>query len=103
MILLVLKLTGSFPAAVGVMVGVIVASVTVRLTFGYSFAAWRFHLRGVPIRGAYDIGWIHDLTVEKLMRRDVQTAPLGMTDYNGAAYRVSDAPQRSSPQVSERN
>jgi CIC family chloride channel protein len=79
MIFLVLELTGSFPAAVGVMVGVIVASVTVRLTFGYSFATWHFHLRGVPIRGAHDIGWIEDLTVEKLMRRDVQTAPLGMT------------------------
>src|SRR6185312_11503876 len=50
MILLVLELTGSFPAAVGVMVGVIIASVVVRLTFGYSFATWRFHLRGVPIR-----------------------------------------------------
>jgi CIC family chloride channel protein len=79
MIFLVLELTGSFPAALGVMVGVIIASVVVRTTFGYSFATWRFHLRGVPIRGGYDIGWIQDLTVGKLMRRDVQTAPLGMT------------------------
>jgi CIC family chloride channel protein len=79
MILLVLELTGSFPAALGVMVGVIIASVVVRLTFGYSFATWRFHLRGVPIRGGYDIGWIQDLTVGRLMRRDVHTAPMGMT------------------------
>jgi chloride channel protein, CIC family len=79
MILLVLELTGSFPAAVGVMVGVIVATVVVRLTFGYSFATWRFHLRGVPIRSGYDIGWIQDLTVGRLMREDVHTAPLGMT------------------------
>jgi len=79
MILLVLELTGSFPAAVGVMVGVIIASVVVRLTFGYSFATWRFHLRGVPIRSGYDIGWIQDLTVGRLMRQDVHTAPLGMT------------------------
>jgi CIC family chloride channel protein len=78
MILLVLELTGSFPAAVGVMVGVIIASVVVRLTFGYSFATWRFHLRGVPIRSGYDIGWIQDLTVGRLMRRDVHTAPMGM-------------------------
>jgi CIC family chloride channel protein len=78
MIFLVLEQTGSFLAAVGVMVGVIIASVVVRLTFGYSFATWRFHQRGVAIRGAYDIGWIQDLTVEKLMRRDFQTAPLGM-------------------------
>lgn len=76
MILLVLELTGSFPAALGVMVGVIVASVVVRYSFGYSFATWRFHLRGVPIRGGYDIGWMQDLTIAKLMRRDAQTAPL---------------------------
>jgi CIC family chloride channel protein len=79
MIFLVLELTGSFPAALGVMVGVIIASVVTRITFGYSFATWRFHLRGVPIRGGYDIGWVQDLTVEKLMRRDPHTAPLGMT------------------------
>jgi len=79
MIFLVLELTGSFIAALGVMVGVIIASVAVRLTFGYSFATWRFHVRGVPIRGGYDVGWLHELTVAKLMRRDVHTAPLGMT------------------------
>jgi chloride channel protein, CIC family len=79
MIFLVLEQTGSFLAAVGVMVGVIIASVVVRLTFGYSFATWRFHQRGVAIRGGYDIGWIQDLKVEKLMRRDVHTTPLGIT------------------------
>ena len=26
--------------------------------FGYSFATWRFHLRGETIRSAADIGWI---------------------------------------------
>ena len=79
MIFLVLELTGSFPAALGVMVGVIIASVVVRLTFGYSFATWRFHVRGVPIRGGYDVGWIQDLTVGTLMRRDVHTLPMGTT------------------------
>lgn len=73
MILLILELTTNFYATVGVMIGVIVASVIVRAGFGYSFATWRFHVRGVPIRGAADIGWIHDLTVNKLMRRDPQT------------------------------
>jgi len=79
MIFLVLELTGSFTAALGVMVGVIVAAVTVRLTFGYSFATWRFHVRGVPIRSAHDVGWVAELTVEKLMRRDAATAPLDIT------------------------
>jgi chloride channel protein, CIC family len=73
MILLILELTANFYVAVGVTVGVIVASIIVRLTFGYSFATWRFHVRGVPIRSASDIGWIRDLTVGKLMRRDVHT------------------------------
>jgi CIC family chloride channel protein len=75
MILLILELTADFYVAMGVMVGVIVASLVTRLAFGYSFATWRFHLRGVPIRGAFDIGWIRDLTVEKIMRRDAHCAP----------------------------
>ena len=79
MIFLVLELTGSFPAALGVMVGVIVASLVVRQTFGYSFATWRFHVRGVPIRGGFDVGWIEDLTVGKMMRRDAPTIPVGTT------------------------
>jgi len=79
MIFLVLELTGSFIAALGVMVGVIIASVAVRLTFGYSFATWRFHVRGVPIRGGYDVGWLHELTVGKLMRKDIYTIPVGTT------------------------
>jgi CIC family chloride channel protein len=79
MIFLVLELTGSFPAALGVMVGVIIASLVVRQTFGYSFATWRFHVRGVPIRGGFDVGWIEDLSVGKLMRRDAPTVPLGTT------------------------
>ncbi|HVA14717.1 MAG TPA: chloride channel protein [Stellaceae bacterium] len=73
MILLILELTANFYASVGVMIGVIVASIIVRTCFGYSFATWRFHVRGVPIRGAADIGWIQDLTAGKLMRRDIHT------------------------------
>ena len=33
-----------------VLVAVIASSLTVRKTFGYSFATWRFHLRGESIR-----------------------------------------------------
>jgi len=33
-----------------------------RELFGYSFATWRFHLRGETIRSAADIGWLRDLT-----------------------------------------
>ena len=42
-----------------------------RELFGYSFATWRLHLRGETIRSAADVGWIRDLTVLRLMRRDV--------------------------------
>lgn len=72
MILLILELTADFYASVGVMIGVVVAIMIVRLGFGYSFATWRFHQRGIPLRGATDIGWIRDLTVGRLMRRDAQ-------------------------------
>ena len=36
-----------------------------RELFGYSFATWRFHLRGETIRSAADVGWIRDLTVAR--------------------------------------
>jgi CIC family chloride channel protein len=70
MVFLVLEGTGDFPMTVGVMVGVVVASTIVQLTFGYSFSTWRFHQRGLGIRSPHDIGWLADMTVLKLMRSD---------------------------------
>jgi CIC family chloride channel protein len=75
MVFLVLEGTDNFPVTVGVMVGVIIASTIVRLSFGYSFSTWRFHQRGIGIRGAHDIGWLADLTVSRLMRADPKTEP----------------------------
>ncbi|MDR6293562.1 CIC family chloride channel protein [Inquilinus ginsengisoli] len=75
MTFLALELTDDFSVAVGVMVGVVVAAAVVRHLFGYSFATWRFHLRGEAIRGAQDVGWIRDLTVARLMRRDARSVP----------------------------
>ncbi|CAN5401201.1 chloride channel protein [soil metagenome] len=81
MVFLVLEGTDNLPVTVGVMAGVVVASTIVRLTFGYSFSTWRFHQRGMGIRGAYDVGWLADLTVGRLMRADpktvLETTPLG--------------------------
>ncbi|MFI5000565.1 MAG: chloride channel protein [Reyranellales bacterium] len=80
MVFLVLEGTGSFPVTVGVVVGVVIASTIVRLTFGYSFSTWRFHQRGLGIRSPHDIGWLADLTVGRLMRADpkvvLDTTPL---------------------------
>ncbi|MBC9178158.1 chloride channel protein [Pseudoroseomonas ludipueritiae] len=73
MTFLALEMTGNFGLTGAVLVAVIASSVTVRRLFGYSFATWRFHLRGETIRSARDIGWLRDLTVGKLMRRDVRT------------------------------
>ncbi|GJD31651.1 Voltage-gated ClC-type chloride channel ClcB [Methylobacterium adhaesivum] len=78
MTFLTLELTGSFPITGLVLVAVIASSLTVRKTFGYSFATWRFHLRGESIRSAHDVGWIRTLTVDTLMRREVATVPVSM-------------------------
>jgi len=79
MILLVLEATSDFSATLGVTVSVIVAILVVRNWFGYSFATWRFHLRGVALHSPHDIGWLHDLQVSSLMRRDFATVPLDQT------------------------
>ncbi|MBV9554716.1 MAG: chloride channel protein, partial [Alphaproteobacteria bacterium] len=76
MILLVLESTSDFSATLGVTVSVIVAVLVVRHWFGYSFATWRFHLRGVALHSPHDIGWLHDLQVANLMRRDFAVVPL---------------------------
>ncbi|MCE9650737.1 MAG: chloride channel protein [Parvibaculum sp.] len=75
MVLLVLEGTGNFPITMGVLVAVVIASTIMRLTFGYSFSTWRFHLRGIPITGAHDVGWIADLTVLRAMRSDPVLVP----------------------------
>jgi chloride channel protein, CIC family len=78
MVFLVLEGTGNFPMTVGVMVGVVIASTIVRLTFGYSFSTWRFHQRGLGIRSPHDIGWLADLSVGRLMRSDPKVVPVTM-------------------------
>jgi CIC family chloride channel protein len=70
---IVLENTGDFWLTAAVFISVIVANLLTRELFGYSFATWRFHLRGETIRGAADIGWIRDLTVKRMMRPDVKT------------------------------
>ncbi|MBS0642965.1 MAG: chloride channel protein [Proteobacteria bacterium] len=70
---LALEATGSLPMTVAVLAACVVSSLTVRRTFGYSFATWRFHLRGEAIRSAVDIGWMRSLTVGRMMRRDMRT------------------------------
>ena len=79
MTFLALESTGSLPLTVAVLAAAVVSSLTVRRTFGYSFATWRFHLRGESIRSAVDVGWIRNLTVGKMMRPDVRPVSAGTT------------------------
>ena len=73
MAFLALEATGSLPLTVAVVAAAVISALTVRRTFGYSFATWRFHLRGEAIRSAVDIGWVRTLTVGRMMRREIRT------------------------------
>jgi chloride channel protein, CIC family len=73
MTFLALEETGSLPMTAAVLAAAVVSALTVRRTFGYSFATWRFHLRGEAIRSAVDIGWMRNLTVGRMMRREIRT------------------------------
>ena len=73
MTFIALETTGDFWLTAAVLIAVIVSTQVTREVFGYSFATWRFHLRGETIRSAADIGWIRELTVRRMMRSDVRT------------------------------
>jgi chloride channel protein, CIC family len=73
-----LESTGNLWITTAVLVAVIISTQITRELFGYSFATWRFHLRGETIRSAADVGWIRDLTVRRLMRPDVVTVKADM-------------------------
>ncbi len=79
MTFLALESTQNFAVTMAVLAASITAAITVKRLFGYSFATWRFHLRGETIRSAVDIGWIHSLTVGRMMRRAQHTVQQGMS------------------------
>lgn len=84
MIFIALETTGDLWLSALVLLAVIISAQVTREAFGYSFATWRFHLRGETIRSAADIGWMRDLTVGKMMRQDVKTVHASI---NVAAFR----------------
>jgi CIC family chloride channel protein len=73
MMMLVLEMTGNFAATIAVLSGVIISALVTRYSFGYSFSTWRFHLRGLRIQGAHDIGWVSDMTMRSIMQTDAKT------------------------------
>jgi CIC family chloride channel protein len=72
---LVLEMTRNVDVTAVVLAGCIVTSICVRFMFGHSFSTWRLHLRGETIRSANDVGWLRNLTVERMMRSDVGKVP----------------------------
>jgi CIC family chloride channel protein len=76
MTFIALETTGDLWLTTAVLIAAIIAMQVTREFFGYSFATWRFHLRGETIRSAADVGWIRDLTVAQMMRSDVRTTPV---------------------------
>ncbi len=79
MTFLALESTQNFAVTMAVLAASIAATITVRRLFGYSFATWRFHLRGENIRSAVDVGWIHSLTVGRMMRPTIATVQARMS------------------------
>ncbi|TAJ30867.1 MAG: chloride channel protein [Bosea sp. (in: a-proteobacteria)] len=79
MALLALEMTGDLKLTLAVMGAAGAASLVTRRLFGFSFATWRFHLRGESIRGAYDVGWIRDLTAGSMMRLEVPKIDVAAT------------------------
>ena len=63
MIFIALETTNDLWLTTLVLIAVIISAQVTREVFGYSFATWRFHLRGETIRSAADIGWMRELTV----------------------------------------
>jgi CIC family chloride channel protein len=78
MILLVFEITSDYTMTIGVAVSVMVATVVTRRWFGYSFSTWRFHLRGVGLKGAYDVSRMYELTVRRVLDRDMFRVPATM-------------------------
>ena len=74
MVCLALEITGDFSVTVGAVVASSVCALIVRELFGYSFATWRFHLRGEAIRGPQDVGWVRQMSAASLMRADFENA-----------------------------
>ena len=79
MSVLALETTGDFAVTATALAASVLSALIVRETFGYSFATWRFHLRGETIRGPHDVGWVRQLHVSRFMSTDLRTIPSDVT------------------------
>ncbi|MFC3678155.1 chloride channel protein [Ferrovibrio xuzhouensis] len=76
MILLAFETTQEYSVTIAVAIGVVVASLVTRRWFGYSFATWRFHLKGLDLRGAHDVGRLYELKVREIVDADILRVPV---------------------------
>jgi CIC family chloride channel protein len=74
-----LETTNDFRVTVAALLSSALTGLIVRETFGYSFATWRFHLRGESIRGPQDVGWMRDIKASLLMRMDFRAVAADRT------------------------
>ncbi|MDZ7893904.1 MAG: chloride channel protein [Sphingobium sp.] len=77
--LLMLETTHDFALMGVVLTASLLSSALTREWFGYSFSTWRLHLRGSAVRSPRDIGWVRDLTAQRMMRRDWVAVGAGIT------------------------
>lgn len=79
MTFLILEITKSFSLTLLALVSIISTTLTIRNTFNFSFATWRFHIKGENIRSAHDIGWVNDIQVNSIMRTDMKFVSCNQT------------------------
>lgn len=77
--ILMLEITHDFALMGVVLTATLLSSALTRELFGYSFSTWRLHVRGSAARSPRDIGWMHSLTANSLMRLDWVTVSADWT------------------------
>ncbi|SNB61513.1 chloride channel protein, CIC family [Arboricoccus pini] len=85
---LAIETTGNLDLAPMAIIGVAIASTVTTMFFGYNFATWRFHLRGLSVRGPYDVGrlaahHVQDIVDGSITRLHVDADLAAMTEATG--------------------
>ena len=69
-ILIIFELTGDYRLTIGVMIGVVMASVLTRVLYGHSFFADQLKRRGLELQAGHDVAALRSLRVHDLTRDD---------------------------------
>jgi CIC family chloride channel protein len=69
-ILIIFELTGDYRLTIGVMIGVVMASVLTRVLYGHSFFADQLKRRGLELQAGHDVAALRSLRVHDLIRDD---------------------------------